>query len=106
MSTKRVIQKKFGIADLEQKHGPMSLGMFVRAFREADGLSQVSFAARLGISRANLCDIEKDRKPVSPERAARIAKKLGIPETVLIQLALQDSLRAARFNYRVELKAS
>jgi transcriptional regulator with XRE-family HTH domain len=84
----------------------MTLGMFVRSFREAEGASQVDFATRLKISRANLCDIEKDRKQVTPERAARIAKHIGVPEAVLIQLALQDSLRAARFNYRVELKAS
>jgi transcriptional regulator with XRE-family HTH domain len=83
----------------------MTFGAFIRAFRKADEISQSEFARRLGISRANLCDIEKNRKPVAPLRAARLARKLGVPESVLIQLALQDALRAAKLAYRVELKA-
>jgi len=106
MSIRKVSERKFRLADLEKKHGPMTFGGFVRAFREAEEISQVEFSKKLGLSRANLCDIEKDRKSVAPERAARIAKKLGVPESTLIQLALQDSLRAVKLNYRVVLRAS
>jgi transcriptional regulator with XRE-family HTH domain len=105
MSTRKISEKKFGIGDLEKKFGPMTFGGFIRAFREADETSQVEFAKQLGLSRANLCDIEKDRKLVTAERASKIAKRLGVPETVLIQLSIQDHLRAAKLNYRVELKA-
>ena len=101
MTTKK---KMFGIEDLEKEFGVMTLGRFIRAFRKADGFSQTEYAAKLGLSRANLCDLEKGRKPVSPERAAKLAKKLGVPETALIQLAIQDSLRAAKLNYVVEIK--
>jgi len=100
MSTK----KFFDVKSLEQKFGPMTVGLFLHAFREADGFSQVEFAKKLKLSRANLCDLEKGRKNISPERATQIAKVLGVPETVLIQLALQDSLRSANLNYVVELK--
>ena len=100
MSTK----KFFDVKSLEQKFGPMTIGLFLHAFREADGISQVDFAKKLKLSRANLCDLEKGRKNISPERATQIAKILGVPETVLIQLALQDSLRSAKLNYVVELK--
>lgn len=100
MSTK----KFFDVKSLEQKFGPMTIGLFLHAFREADGISQVEFAKKLKLSRANLCDLEKGRKNISPERATQIAKVLGVPETVLIQLALQDSLRSAKLNYVVELK--
>ena len=96
--------KKFDVKSLEAKFGPMTIGLFLLAFREADGLSQVDFAKKLKLSRANLCDLEKGRKNISPERATQIAKVLGVPETVLIQLALQDSLRSAKLNYVVELK--
>ena len=96
--------KMYGIEDLEKKYGPMTLGRFLKAFREADELSQTVFAKKLGLSRANLCDLEKGRKQVTPERAAKLAHKLGVPETVLIQLAMQDSLRAAQLRYSVELK--
>ncbi len=82
----------------------MTVGMFIRAFRESDEISQIEYAKKLGISRANLCDIELGRKLISPERAAKIAKKLGVPDAVLIQLSIQDTLRAAKLHYKVELK--
>lgn len=99
-----ITEKHYDIKSLEKKLGPMTVGMFIKAFREAEGLSQEAFGKKLKISRANICDIEKGRKNVSPERAALIAKALGVPETVLIQLSLKDSLRAADLNYKVEIK--
>jgi transcriptional regulator with XRE-family HTH domain len=95
-----------GLKSLEAKYGPMTVGLFLMAFREADGLSQSSFAKRLKISRANLCDIEKERKLVSPERAAKFAHILKVPEMALIKLALQDILRSAHLRYKVELKGA
>lgn len=89
---------------LLKKLGPMSVSMFMRAFREADGVTQSDFAKLLGISKANLCDIEKGRKLVSAERAAKFAKQLQVPEVTLIKLALQDLLRSAQLKYTVDLK--
>ncbi len=74
--------------------------------READDLSQTEFAKKLKISRANLCDLEKKRKLASPERAARFAKILKVPESALVRFALQDLLRAAHLNYEVEIKGA
>lgn len=102
MSTKNLS----GIAALEKKYGPMSVGLFLKAFREADEISQTDFAKRLKLSRANLCDLEKGRKLVSPQRAAKIAHILKVPETALVKLAIQDMLRAAKLDYTIELKAS
>ncbi len=102
MSTKRW----YGIKDLEKRLGPMTMAMCLRSLRENDEISQSDFSKKLGISRANLCDIEKGRKLVSPERAAAFAKILGFSETFFVQIALEDSLRAANMHYRVELKAS
>ena len=59
------IKNYVGIEALEEKFGPMSVGLFIRSFREADDSSQVDFAKKLKISRANLCDIEKGRKLIS-----------------------------------------
>jgi hypothetical protein len=56
------------------------------------------------MSVANLCDIEKGRKGVSPERAEQIAKAIGVPHALLIRLSIEDSLRAAGLKYRVEIK--
>lgn len=102
MNTKNLI----GIESLERKYGPMTLGLFLRALREADDLSQTEFAKKLKLSRANLCDLEKGRKLVSPERAAKMASLLKVPETALIKLSIQDMLRAAKLNYKIDLKAS
>jgi transcriptional regulator with XRE-family HTH domain len=102
MSTK----KWQGIEDLEHRFGQMTVGMFLSSFRESEGLSQSEYAKKLGLSRANLCDLEKGRKLISPERAVKLAKKIGVPERVLIQLAIQDLLSAARLKYTVELKAA
>ena len=99
-------KKWHGISDLEARFGPMTVGMFIKTFRENDEISQTDYAKKLGLSRANLCDLERGRKLISPERAAKIAKRIGVPEKVLIQLAIQDSLHAARLKYTVELKAA
>lgn len=102
MSTKSLI----GIESLEAKFGPMTVGLFLKAIRESDDISQIDFAKRLKISRANLCDLEKERKLISPERAAKFARILKVPESALIRLALQDMLRAAHLNYQVQLKGA
>lgn len=93
-----------GFETLSKKFGPMTVGLFLRSIREADEISQVDFAKKLKISRANLCDIEKGRKLVSPERAVKFSKLLKLPEMTLIKLCLQDALRLAQVNYTVELK--
>ena len=102
MSTKKTDAMKW----LEARHGPMTVAHFVRSWREADEISQASFAKRLGLSRANLCDIEKGRKLVSPERAAKFAKVLKVPEMLLVQLALQDVVRNAQLRYIVKLEGA
>lgn len=100
------INKKIASEYLDKKYGEMSLGDFLRSLRESDEISQVDFSARLKISRANLCDIEKNRKLVSPERAARFSKILNFPEKFFVKLALEDLLRQSKLKYQVELNAS
>lgn len=39
----------------------------------------------------------------TPSRAARIAKKIGVPEVGLIQLVLRDTLAKEGFKYDVKL---
>lgn len=100
------INKKSASHYLDKKYGKMSLGLFLKALRESDEFSQTQYALKLKISRANLCDIEKNRKLVSPERAARFAKILNYPEELFVKLALEDILRHSKLNYQIELKAS
>jgi DNA-binding XRE family transcriptional regulator len=84
--------------------GPLTLGKVIYASRMCEECTQVEFAKKLGISRQHLCDIEKDRKFVSPKLAAAYAKKLGDSEIQFVRLALQDELNRAGLEFSVELK--
>ena len=86
--------------------GPLTLGRAMAAVRKSEGLSQDQCARKLGVSKSHLCDVEKGRKAVSPERAAKWARVLGYPESVLIRLAMQSELDAAGLKYRVEIEAA
>ena len=68
------------------------LGALIEAIRQGENESQAVFAARLGISRLHLCDIEKGRKVVSAERAARFAELPGYSSDQFVRLALQDAV--------------
>lgn len=91
---------------LEKKYGILSFGALLKAWRDAEEMSQTAFAKKIGLSVQNLNDLEKGRRIPTPTRAACIAKKLGVPEIGLIQLAVRDSLVKVGFNYEVTLKAA
>ena len=97
--------KNHSSKDFFEQYGALTFAEMLHGFRLADGASQVDFAKRLGISPANLCDLEKGRKLPSALRAAAIAKKLGLPEVLLIQIALQDELRKQKIKYKVSVAA-
>ncbi len=90
--------------ELRKKYGRVSFGRFLIAWREAEDLTQAQFARKVGLSPANLCDIEQGRRVPSPSRARKIARKLGLPEKGVVALALEDSLYWEGFRYTVELK--
>ncbi len=84
--------------------GSLTLGGYLLSIRQGDELSQKEIANRLGISRSHLCDIEKGRKTLSPERAARFARILGYSETQFVRLALQAMVEEAGLPFMVQLK--
>jgi transcriptional regulator with XRE-family HTH domain len=86
--------------------GPLSFGMAVEALRLRDGFTQAAFAKKLGFSRQYLCDVEKGRRLVSPEQAARFAKAFGHPASVLVQLAFQDAVREVGLKLKVTVEAA
>ena len=91
---------------LVEMMGPLTMASMLESARMGDESSQSSFARRLGISRANLCDIEKGRKLVSPQRAAAFAEKLAKSVHLWVQVALEDELRAAGLHFRVKVEAA
>ena len=86
--------------------GPLTLARALESIRKGQELSQDECAKKLGVSKSHLCDVEKGRKVVSPERAAKWARVLGYPESVLVKLAIQGELDAAGLKYKVEIVAA
>jgi len=100
MTTKSYFEK------LEKKYGVITFADMLKAWREAENMSQTAFSKKIGLSVQNLNDLEKGRRIPSPSRAAKIANKLGLPEMGLIQLALRDSLVKEGFDYDVKLESA
>jgi len=86
--------------------GPLTLGRAIESIRKVQELSQDECARKLGVSKSHLCDVEKGRKTVSPERAAKWARALGYPESVLVRLAIQGELDAAGLKYKVDIEVA
>jgi transcriptional regulator with XRE-family HTH domain len=85
---------------------PLTFGGAIESVRKCWEMSQDDCARKLGNSKSHLCDVEKGRKTVSPERAARWAHLLGYPESVFVCLAIQDELDAAGLKYKVHIDAA
>jgi antitoxin HigA-1 len=90
----------------ELNSGPLSFGQLLSALREADKQTLTQFAARIGISRQHLHQLETGRKRVSPERAVRFARILGHNEIYFVQLALQDLVNDAGMSAKVQVKVA
>lgn len=91
---------------MEQMNGgSLTIGKFIRAIRMGEEISQVAFAKILGVSKQQLCDIEHDRKPISPKMAAAYANKLGYSQEQFVRLALQSQVDAANLPVVVQIVA-
>jgi transcriptional regulator with XRE-family HTH domain len=86
--------------------GPLTLGGALSALRESEEESLAVFAEKLSISRTHLSDIEHGRRAVSPERASKFAKALKQNEAQFVRLALQDQIRNAGLQLRVDVHAA
>jgi transcriptional regulator with XRE-family HTH domain len=103
MSIKSKMTQKT-LTEIEKMTGTkLTLGKLIWAIRQADEVSQVDFANKLGITKQHLCDIEHNRKSVSPKLAARYAKILGYSKEQFIRLALQDLVDREGLNVQVEI---
>jgi len=106
MTTKRLSDSSESELERKLLGRPLTFGEAVEALRVRDEITQSVLAKKIGISRQYLCDLEKGRRLVSPEQAARFAKAFGHPPRVLVQLALQDSIRASGLKLRVAVQAA
>lgn len=96
MSTKNIAH----LDTFKKKHNSMTLGLYLRSLREADEISQASFAKKLKISKSSLSDIEKGRRLLSPKKAIRFSRILNLSDETLIRLLLQDVLRQSQKTHK------
>jgi len=103
----RTKTKSDTISYLERIAGrPLTLGGLIESIRLGEEISQTAFAQKLGVSPSHLCDIEKGRKVVSPERAARFAKILGRSPEQFVRLSLQELVDEAGLKMLVNIDAA
>jgi transcriptional regulator with XRE-family HTH domain len=86
--------------------GPLTFGGLIESLRATDEISQLALAKKLGISKAHLCDIEKSRRAVSAERAARFAEALGYPKEYFVSVAIQEQLDRAKLKLKITVEAA
>jgi len=96
-------KKSYGVSELERDFGRLTFGNALSSYRQGEEQTQKQFAMFLGISPQSLCDIEKERRIPTPSRAAKIAKKLGEPESFWVQLAIQDMLNKEELDLVVSI---
>lgn len=90
---------------LEQlSDGSLTLGKLIHSIRLCDEISQVALANKLGITRQHLCDIEHDRKILSPKLAAQYATALGYSVPQFIRLSLQAILDRDNLDVAVDIR--
>lgn len=91
---------------LEKISGKLTLGKAIRSIRLCDDMSQIAFAKKLKVSTQYLCDLEHNRKIVSPKKAKSFAEILGYLPEQFVALAMQDYLNHYKINLVVEVKAA
>lgn len=99
-----ISNRRYGSRNLEKRLGELTVGEFLRTWRESESMSLKEFGKLVGMSVSNLCDVEKGRKGISPEKADKIARTIDVPPSLLIRLSIESSLRAAGLHYSVDVK--
>ncbi len=85
---------------------PIGFGDMIRALRQCDEISQTELAKKMGVTRAYLCDIEKNRHVPTIALALKLAKVMGYSHDQFISMAIQDQLKKAGVKMKVELKVA
>ena len=86
------MRRRYGVRELEKEFGVLTFGRLLKSHREGEELSQVAMAKLLDISKQSLNDLESGRTLPSIARSAEIARKIGLMEATLVELALQDQI--------------
>lgn len=93
-----------GLKSIEKLRGQMTFGRLLLSFRLSQNLSQLQLGKKVGLSKANICDLEKGRSMPTIARAKKIAKALCEIEAYWVEVAIQDMLKRERLNYTVKIE--
>ncbi len=97
---------KYGLKELEAEFGELTFGRLLKSHRLGEEMSQVQMAKLLKISKQSLNDLESGRAIPSIARASEVAKKIGLMEATLVELAIQDQIRREKLNLVVKVEDS
>ncbi len=84
----------------------LSFGLLLRSIRQGEEMTQAEFSKILGVSTQYLCDIENERRFVSPKVAATFAKKTGYSEKNFVSICLQDLIDREGLNLTIHVDAA
>lgn len=96
--------KIIGLKNIEKVRGPMTFARLLQSYRLTQEFSQEELGEKVGLSKANVCDLEKGRRIPTAVRAKKMAKALGEIESYWIEVALQDMLRSEHINLIVKIE--
>lgn len=85
-----------------KKNEDLTFGDFIKNYRLGEEMTQQELAEVLGISKQRVCDIEKNRYQASLKLCKEIANCLDLPAEWLAKLALQDQIKNAGLNLKVD----
>jgi transcriptional regulator with XRE-family HTH domain len=106
MSTKKISSSKAEkvLESITQK--PLTLNSLLLAIRQGEEMTSIEFAKKIGISKQYLCDLEHNRRFVSPKAAEEFANILGYSPQQFVKLCLQDLLVREGMHFLIDVRAA
>jgi DNA-binding XRE family transcriptional regulator len=71
----------------------VTFGRYIKSMRESDEVSQSELARRIGVTRQFLNAVEAGKRAGNIDLAVDIAKALGYPEFLFLEVCFNDLLR-------------
>ena len=105
MNTSEINKKIESVVWANERFQKLNFGEFVKNMPLSDDVSQSELARRIGVTRQFLNAVELDKTPSNIDLAVDIAKALGYPEFLFLEVFLNDLFRrkGVSFNVKVHL---
>lgn len=84
----------------------VTLGSMIVSLRQCDGITQKDLAAKLGVSKQFLSNVENNRKSVGIKFVRKVAEALSYPVEPFLELLVRDQIAKEGLQVEVSIKAS